>query len=179
MCALGGGCAHLLLSAPHTVLRLEKLPAVFSVTEFSVTEGMSPADPHGIPGNMREGPSVPSLEGGNTSLKAQVPRESCPGQAGPLCFLWSPAGQCRRDPGGLLGLETASPPGCSLLSHSAPLRPPRARAGPPSPPSLASPSSSRASGWVLLITSSGSLSLISAPKGAATPLLSPPLFITI
>lgn len=132
--ALGGRCARLLLSAPHTVLRLEKLLAVFSVIEFSVTEGMSPADPHGIPGNMQEGPSAPSLQGGNTSLKAQVPRESCPGQAGPLCFLWSPAGQWRRDPGGLLGLEAASPPGCSLLSQPGPPLPLSAGADPRPPP---------------------------------------------
>ncbi|MBV97824.1 BTB/POZ domain-containing protein 17, partial [Eschrichtius robustus] len=78
--------------------RAQKLLAVFSVTEFSVTEGMSPADPHGIPGNMREGPSVPSLEVGNTSLKAQHAARGPGAFSG--CAVFLPAAAQKTDVGG-------------------------------------------------------------------------------
>lgn len=184
-----GTGAHGLLSDTHLIslggsshCSLGKLLAAFSLPEFSVTERVSPSDPHGVPGNTTEGPS----------LIAQVRWEAPPAPAHPRCFLWSPARPLLpvdfslrgQDPGGL-GLEAASPPAYGLLSPSA--LPPQLSALPP--PAFSMPQHRQPilfkglyrAGSCLLAGSFLSLSQGAIPDfcPSSSPVLSHPLFIMI
>ena len=165
-----GGGAHLLPWTPQSVFHLGKLLAVLSVTEFSIRKHVSPSDPHGVPGNRGGGSRVPRLEaGGCQSQGAGASR--VPSRTRSFCaFSGPPEGQCRplpprsgsrRAAGPAPPAQAAAPsPAPPLTSHSECGQIPSAFPAP-------SPASPRALGG-LLITSSGSLSLIPAPTGAAT-----------
>lgn len=119
----------------------------FLSPKFSVTECMSPSDPHGIPGNVA-GPTWPVWRGVPAPTR-RYRENPIPAPAGPLSFLWRPTGPTLRVDCHRWGSKRPAGPGNSphharsLAAHSAssPLT--------LSAPSIPSPSSSAFAGLVL------------------------------